>query len=123
MSRVIVTGHSFSGGVAGIVGALNKIRAVTFSAPGLIMSRGKFGIHRIDIDTYLTNVIPHHDLITQIDKQGGTSIVLPCDGSAYHCHALSTSICTLLNNNGQPNYVHIRRNLNNFCETLRGPIL
>lgn len=58
--RLVFTGHSLGGGVAQIVGARLRRPAVTFSAPGVVLSRRKFRISLDDINDFLLNVQTTH---------------------------------------------------------------
>jgi len=68
--EVYFTGHSLGGGVAEVVAARQKKVAVTFSAPGVVLSRRKFDISIDEIGSSILNVVPHGDLVPMFDVQG-----------------------------------------------------
>lgn len=56
--QFLLTGHSLGGGVASIVGARLQALAVTFSSPGVVLSRRKFGLSLKEISQYVVNIVP-----------------------------------------------------------------
>ena len=91
---LVLTGHSLGGGVAQIVAARLQALAVTFSAPGVVLSRRKFGITMSDIDEYLVNIQPQGDLVPLLDIQGVKAQQIRCkaDALSYHCHSVLNTI-------------------------------
>ncbi|EFC42758.1 predicted protein [Naegleria gruberi] len=86
--QVILTGHSLGGGLAKIVGSRNMVQAVTFSGPGVLLSRQKFSITEENIDRYCVSVKPANDMVPQIDMDGGLVQHIECNGNIVTCHSI-----------------------------------
>eukprot|EP00761_Pharyngomonas_kirbyi_P008545 gb/GECH01008557.1/.p1 GENE.gb/GECH01008557.1/~~gb/GECH01008557.1/.p1 ORF type:complete len:849 (+),score=112.80 gb/GECH01008557.1/:1-2547(+) len=87
--EVILTGHSLGGGLAKIVGARLGIKAITFSSPGVVLSRKKLGIDSLDTISRTTLTIkPSHDLVPKVDELGGIVQDIDCDADAISCHSI-----------------------------------
>ena len=112
---VIVTGHSWGGGLARIVGTLTGLPSVSFSPPGLALSHRKYSAPRPDGTKarISSNGAMHHqsiavvtefDWVPAIDKQVGLVQTIVCDrGDKAHqnsCHLLEGTICHLLQHCG-----------------------
>ncbi|CAM9962914.1 unnamed protein product [Sphacelaria rigidula] len=72
--NVVLTGHSLGGGLARIVGALEKATSICFSPPGIAQSYRKFSVGAKALDRALlhqmsVSVIPEHDFIPMVDTQ------------------------------------------------------
>lgn len=76
------------GGLAKIVGSRNAVQAVTFSGPGVMLSRMKFDITQDNIDSYSVSVKPAVDLVAQIDIDGGLVQHIECPYSFVTCHSI-----------------------------------
>ena len=98
-SDIVLTGHSLGGGVAQIVAARLQSLAVTFSAPGVVLSRRKFGIYIGDIDEYLVNIQPQGDLVPLLDIQGVKAQEIRCKAGSisYYCHSVLNTIDEITN--------------------------
>uniref|UniRef100_K3WJS7 Fungal lipase-type domain-containing protein n=1 Tax=Globisporangium ultimum (strain ATCC 200006 / CBS 805.95 / DAOM BR144) TaxID=431595 RepID=K3WJS7_GLOUD len=94
--NLVITGHSLGGAMAAVVGAKTKTRAVSFSGPGLLYSRGRFDVEASDIrDTVLT-FKPRKDIVPRVDELGGMVQELRCKrNSPMQCHSSTTHICEL----------------------------
>ncbi|CAK0827800.1 unnamed protein product, partial [Prorocentrum cordatum] len=92
-----VVGHSLGGGFAQLVGALENVTAVTFSAPGLYATERIFwsppGLSRLRHSG--VNVVPDGDPVPKVDSQVGTVLKIDCDGSAMSCHSILSTLCEL----------------------------
>nr|CAG4710136.1 unnamed protein product [Naegleria fowleri] len=86
--NIILCGHSLGGGLAKIVGSRNAVQAVTFSGPGVMLSRMKFDITQDNIDSYSVSVKPAVDLVAQIDIDGGLVQHIECPYSFVTCHSI-----------------------------------
>lgn len=80
--------------MASVVAARIKKPAVTFSAPGVVLSRKKFNISLGDIDEYLVNIVPQGDLVSMIDLQGAKHQDVRCarDTVSIPCHYMNGTI-------------------------------
>ena len=95
--RAVITGHSLGGAVGKISGSLYGIRTVAFNSPGLLFSRRKFGLARDDINEAVVNVVAKLDIISEVDKLGGSSNHISCSkDSILTCHRMSNMICDLV---------------------------
>ena len=77
-TQVLLTGHSLGGGLAKIVGSLSGHTAVSFSGPGLLLSRYRFGISAESLIEHTVSVVPTHDLVPRIDIHGGVVVQTTC---------------------------------------------
>lgn len=95
--QVILTGHSLGGGVASIVGGRLQALAVTFSSPGVVLSRRKFGLTLREISQYVVNVIPLGDLVPLVDIQGVKAQSISCSANRlkYSCHSILHTIAEI----------------------------
>lgn len=94
--NLVLTGHSLGGAMAAMVGAKTKTRAVSFSGPGLLYSRGRFGIDSSDIRDNVLTFKPRKDIVPRVDELGGMVQELRCkEDSPMGCHSSFTHICEL----------------------------
>ncbi len=95
-NRIIITGHSLGGSLGKISGATLNIRAISINGPGLLYSHEKFGLLRSKIDTTAVNIVAKGDLVSEIDRLGGTTYRLGCSsGSPISCHRLTAVACEI----------------------------
>eukprot|EP00002_Diphylleia_rotans_P020416 TRINITY_DN3962_c0_g1_i3.p1 TRINITY_DN3962_c0_g1~~TRINITY_DN3962_c0_g1_i3.p1 ORF type:complete len:987 (+),score=200.30 TRINITY_DN3962_c0_g1_i3:63-3023(+) len=100
---VVVTGHSLGGGIAQITGVNNKIEAVAFSGPGIVLSRRKFGeLSLEDINSYAFNIVPQQDIVPKVDLQGVLAQGIRCDLGVVNCHFMLNTICEIASVCGDP---------------------
>ena len=66
--QYLLTGHSLGGGIASIVGARIKAIAVTFSAPGVVLSRRKFKVKLKNVQDYVINITPIGDMVVRFPR-------------------------------------------------------
>jgi len=96
--QLYITGHSLGGGFAAIVGALEGVTAVTFSAPGLEASSAMLSpMPELPALRFRwINVVPDHDLVPQVDSQSGSVLKINCAAnSPIACHSLQSTLCEL----------------------------
>lgn len=94
--NLVLTGHSLGGAMAGMVGAVTKTPAVSFSGPGLLYTRGRFGITDQDIRDYVLTIKPRGDIVPKIDELGGMVQEIECRrANPLACHSTSTHLCEL----------------------------
>lgn len=107
--NVVLTGHSLGGGLARIVGALEKATSICFSPPGIAQSYRKFSVGAQALDRALlhemsVSVIPEHDFVPMIDTQVGLIQLISCstEGKALQlsCHMLEGTLCDLIKHCG-----------------------
>jgi len=95
--QIYITGHSLGGGYAAIVGALESITAVTFSAPGLEATSAILSptpeLPRLRFTGI--NVVPDGDLVPQVDSQSGSVLKINCAKNAIDCHSIQSTLCEL----------------------------
>ena len=95
-STILLTGHSIGGGLAKIVGSRQKVTTVSFSSPGEVFNRAKFGFTLDDLQRYTTSVVSRDDIITWIDIPGGLVQYIDCNASDYvQCHSIVNTYCEL----------------------------
>eukprot|EP00736_Rhodelphis_marinus_P000972 Rmarinus@m.15552 len=94
-ASVVITGHSLGGGVASIVGADLHIPAVVFCAPGIYLSRDKFGLDKDDVNDYTTNVWHGSDLVPAADLHGRNLFHLECNDFIFSCHFMLGVVCDM----------------------------
>jgi lipase ATG15 len=94
--NLVITGHSLGGAIAAMVGAKTKTPAVSFSGPGLLYSRGRFGIQEEDIRKYVLTIKPMHDIVPLVDELGGMIQEIQCrKANPMACHGTFTHLCEL----------------------------
>ncbi|GLD93261.1 hypothetical protein PINS_up001853 [Pythium insidiosum] len=94
--RLVLTGHSLGGAMAAMVGAKTKTPAVSFSGPGLLFSRGRFGVDDDDIRDYVLTIKPRRDVVPQVDELGGMIQEIECRRTnPLGCHSTQTHLCEL----------------------------
>ena len=80
------------------MGAKTGRLAVSLSGPGIVENRKKMGISIGDINRLLVNVVPAHDVASQIGGLGGVVNNIECEEARPDaCHMPFVSICELLN--------------------------
>ena len=95
-SEVMLVGHSLGGGVAKIIGARQKIPAVSFSSPGIGYEYIKFSFSLDDAIKYVVTIVPDGDLIPGIDKMYGQKQIIKCSGENFvQCHLIGRTYCEL----------------------------
>mmetsp|Transcript_2940 Transcript_2940/g.4284 ORF Transcript_2940/g.4284 Transcript_2940/m.4284 type:complete len:997 (+) Transcript_2940:1325-4315(+) len=99
--RVVLTGHSLGGGLVKIKHATDEqLRAITFSAPGIVYSSRKFGTSWDSINEHVVNIVPQNDLVPQVDQNGGLIQHIHCPGTPISCHKIGTTSRELLKSCG-----------------------
>ncbi|KAL0479521.1 hypothetical protein AKO1_007778 [Acrasis kona] len=98
--QVIMVGHSLGGGLCKIVGSRYGIPAITFSAPGVVNSRDKFGISLDAINKWSVSIRPHVDLVSRIDKDGGMIQFVDCELTFDKCHSIVRTTRSLIESCG-----------------------
>lgn len=94
--NLVLTGHSLGGAMAAMVGAKTQTRAVSFSGPGLLYSRGRFGVDASDVRDNVLTFKPRKDIVPRVDELGGMVQELRCkQKSPMGCHSSFTHICEL----------------------------
>ncbi|GLD93275.1 hypothetical protein PINS_up001867 [Pythium insidiosum] len=101
--HLVITGHSLGGALAAVAGAKTQTRAVSFSGPGLLYSRGRFGVEESDVRDYVLTLKPQKDIVPQVDELGGMVQELRCwEKSPMACHSTETHMCELQSACGDP---------------------
>jgi hypothetical protein len=94
--RLVLTGHSLGGAMAGMVGAKTQTPAVSFSGPGLLFTRGRFDLSEAAIRDYVLTIKPRSDIVPQVDELGGLVQEIECRRSnPLACHSTQTHLCEL----------------------------
>jgi len=102
-SQILLTGHSLGGGISKIASALTNITSVTFSSPGIHLSRLKFGIsEEQNLSLGFVNIEPDHDIVPMVDDQTGISQKIKCESTPLQCHSLQRSTIVLSKSCGDP---------------------
>jgi len=100
---VYLTGHSLGGGLSKIASALYNKTSVTFSAPGIDISRLKFEIPaEKDLSLGSVNVEPQSDIVPLVDYQTGVRQKIPCNVTPLHCHSITLTAKVLSHSCGDP---------------------
>jgi hypothetical protein len=115
-----LTGHSLGGGLAAAVGGSLRIRAVTFSAPGLgatsiMLDPPTGGPKASDLRHYVANVMPAGDIVPMVDTQVGDILGIDCTLSASECHGLQNTVCEIMAACGDGAGRGIARNYRRSC--------
>ncbi|CCW66617.1 unnamed protein product [Phytomonas sp. Hart1] len=94
--HVVLTGHSLGGAVAAILAAQLDIKAVAFSAPGILLGRKKFDVNLRLINKNVMTVISSGDIVPKLGQHGGEVHHVECLASTTElCHAMEFLIGTL----------------------------
>ncbi|CCW60562.1 unnamed protein product [Phytomonas sp. EM1] len=94
--HVVLTGHSLGGAIAAILAAQLDIKAVAFSAPGILLGRKKFDANLRLIHKNVMTVIPSSDIVPKLGQHGGEVHHVECLASTKElCHAMEFLIGTL----------------------------
>lgn len=94
--RLVLTGHSLGGAMAAMAGAKVKVPVISFSGPGLLYSRGRFGIREEDIRHHVVTIKPKNDIVPLIDELIGMVQEIDChQDSVFACHSTYTHLCEL----------------------------
>lgn len=113
--NLVITGHSLGGAMAAMVGAKTQSRAVSFSGPGLLYSRDRFGLNDREIKDYVLTIKPRKDIVPRVDELGGLVQDIRCKRSTLMgCHSTFTHICELYLSCGD----HLKRNWFNQTECI-----
>jgi len=94
--KLVVTGHSLGGGLAKIIGARNKIHAVTFSGPGLEYTSRSVDVSGADLHHYTVSIVPDKDVVPRVDSQMATVLPIECDQDVLTCHFIDRTLCELM---------------------------
>ncbi|XP_022804609.1 uncharacterized protein LOC111341850 [Stylophora pistillata] len=87
---VLLTGHSFGGGLAKIIGSRQQIQAVSFSSPGEVYISKKLDFSLEDLQRYATSVVLRDDLVTWVDHHGGLVQYISRNANQHvSCHAVN----------------------------------
>ncbi|KAJ3444193.1 alpha/beta-hydrolases superfamily protein [Anaeramoeba flamelloides] len=118
--NIFLIGHSLGGGIASIVSSsfdkddlkkknmLNKIKSITFNAPGISYSRKKFlfgkgeKIILENINRNSISVKAQYDLVSRIDMSQGIVQYIEClEKNPFSCHSLINELKVLWNGCGR----------------------
>lgn len=95
-SQILLTGHSMGGSIAAIVASQMHVKAVAFSAPGILLARKKFNLDVHAIHRYVTSIVSSNDFFPSIGHQGGEVHHIVCLVSTKEtCHAMEFIVGTL----------------------------
>ena len=83
-------------GLAQLLGARNKIRAVTFSPPGPLYGREVFDFSYHDYNTQGVSIIPRKDAVPKVGAHAGAIHNIDCAYNSLTCHFLDTTFCELV---------------------------
>ena len=102
--RFFLTGHSLGGGIAKLVALQLPVQSrpmtIAFAAPGVQYSARVLLGHtsrdrniqlrkRLDMeDEFTLDVIPRHDVVSQLDWTPSSALIAPCDGQPWECHSI-----------------------------------
>ncbi len=91
----IITGHSLGGAIGQIVSAKNAAPGLFFSPTGMKYTSRRFGISLMDLETYVTTVVPIKDAVPNVDTQHGSVNYIDCVSGVAGCHSLERTVCSL----------------------------
>jgi len=103
-SEVVITGHSLGGGLSQLIGSALGKRIVAFSAPGILYTRGKYGLEIDEVRDKSFNIQPQRDIVPIVDVQplARTRILCPLSLSLFECHGITNTICEITRLCGDP---------------------
>lgn len=94
--HIVLTGHSLGGAVASIVAAQMGVKAVAFSAPGIVLARRKFDFSLRSLHQNVMTVISTNDIVPAVGEHGGELHHVECLAATRElCHAMEFMIGTL----------------------------
>lgn len=107
-TNIVFVGHSLGGGLAKLVGTQLNTSSISFSGPGLLYTRRKFGLKYGVTNKLVTQVTPRYDPVAKIDVQQGLEQHINCEhelapaGQETKCHAIKLTTCELATSCGDP---------------------
>ncbi|KPI86444.1 hypothetical protein ABL78_4475 [Leptomonas seymouri] len=94
--HILLTGHSLGGAVASIVAAQMGVKAVAFSAPGIVLARRKFNFSLRSLHQNVMTVISSNDIVPAVGEHGGELHHVVCLAATRElCHAMEFMIGSL----------------------------
>lgn len=94
--HILLTGHSLGGAVASIVASQMGVRAVAFSAPGVVLARRKFNFTLRSLHQNVMTVISSNDIVPAVGEHGGELHHVECLAATRElCHAMEFMIGSL----------------------------
>ncbi|KPA82163.1 hypothetical protein ABB37_03292 [Leptomonas pyrrhocoris] len=94
--HILLTGHSLGGAVASIVASQMGVKAVAFSAPGVVLARRKFNFSLRSLHQNVMTVVSSNDIVPAVGEHGGELHHVECLASTRElCHAMEFLIGTL----------------------------
>uniref|UniRef100_A0A0G4HBJ4 Fungal lipase-type domain-containing protein n=1 Tax=Chromera velia CCMP2878 TaxID=1169474 RepID=A0A0G4HBJ4_9ALVE len=94
--QILLVGHSMGGAVATIVGAKTSLPAITISAPGVLMTRKRFGVDEGRVQRGTLSVFAMGDPVPTADIKSGLIGDLGCSSkSPKTCHMAIHVLCDL----------------------------
>jgi lipase ATG15 len=94
--HILLTGHSLGGAVASIVASQMGVKAVAFSAPGVMLARRKFDFSLRSLHQNVMTVISSNDIVPAIGEHGGELHHVECLAATRElCHAMEFMIGSL----------------------------
>jgi len=98
---LVITGHSLGGAFAELLGALEDVPAIGFSAPGQFYLMRSYGVERESVSQNIVTIMPSLDPVTHVASHLDMVQRIQCrrqNGSprfAGDCHKIGNTMCEL----------------------------
>ncbi|CAK9034776.1 unnamed protein product [Durusdinium trenchii] len=119
--NLILTGHSLGGGLAQVLGSLERIPTLVWMPVGGAFTAYRtfgFEVNELPLENNIVAVVPWGDLVpVLLESLDATTQHVGCTTSPGACHSLSPLLCELYRKCGDPR----GRNVQKTCKKFIGP--